>query len=113
MHSVGAQSKESFVAVVASGMDQRAVSGAERVCRRWEEERAGSGRGDRAVANSEPTKRADEVTSGSCVDDSALGDPIMDGAVAVDGVGQSGGVISGSRTRDGDDKGAERVGLSK
>ena len=41
------------------------------------------------MADSEPTERADEVASGSGVDDIALGDPMSVEAMGVNGLGQS------------------------
>lgn len=65
------------------------------------------------MANGEPTERADQVTSGSGVDDTALWNPIMVGAVGLNGVCQSRGVVGDCRARDNDDKSAERIGATK
>lgn len=45
-----------------------------------------SWRGGGAVASGEPTERADKVTSGSGVDDTALWNPVMVGTVGLNGV---------------------------
>ena len=89
MEGVGAQGKQSFVAVVERCDDKGPAGGAERLIRRGEEKWAGRRRGSRASGNSEPMERTNEVTGSSgVVDNAALRCPIRGGAVGVSSVGQ-------------------------